>query len=144
MEQVSDAFKKTIKKYLDEIAQIDDNFAEQYENNPQKNIDDCCKYVLFMAKKGGCSGYDDKEVYGWAIHYYEEPEVKFEKTDFSKVVVNHHVDLTEEEKEEAKKKAKEEYIKSCIDKMKASSLSSSKKSVRHDDAVAEEEQLSLF
>ena len=105
MANVSECFKATIKKHLDEIAQVDDSFAEAYEHDEKKSLDECCQFIISMAKKEGCSGYADDEVYGWAIHYYVEKEVKFDKVECQKVVVNHHVELTEEEKEEARQKA---------------------------------------
>lgn len=126
MNKVSESFKKTIKAHLDAIAGIDDEFALFYENCGDKTIEECCEYILSEAKKNGCSGYDDKEVYGWAIHYYEEKDLKFEKVQCQKVVVNHHVDLTEEEKEELKKQAKEDFIRECKDKMKSNSITSKK------------------
>lgn len=126
MNKVSDSFKKTVKSYLDAIAEVDDQFAQFYENSEGKSIEDCCEYILSEAKRQGCSGYDDKEVYGWAVHYYEEKDLKFDKVQCQKVVVNHHVDLTDEEKEELKKQAKEDFIRECKDKMKSNSMSSKK------------------
>ena len=85
--KVSAEFKQTIKKYLDDIAAIDDNFAKFYENNPSKSIDECCEYIISQANANGCAGYSDNEVYGWAIHYWEESDLKVEQVDCARVIV---------------------------------------------------------
>lgn len=100
----SNAFKETIKAYLDKRAQEDELFAITYQKE-NKNIDECCNYVMECAKNGGCSGYADEEVFGWAIHYYDEDDIKNIKPISGKVIVNHAVELTEEDKVLAKKQA---------------------------------------
>ncbi len=49
----------------------DELFAAKYDN-PDKNIDDCVTYILNWVQKSGCNGFCDDEIYGQAIHYYEE------------------------------------------------------------------------
>ena len=73
--------REKIKNYLDELAEKDLMFAVVY-GNPKKNLDDCMKYILSQAQKvatsmsggKGCV-IDDDEVYGWAVHYYQEENV---------------------------------------------------------------------
>lgn len=122
-----EGFKKVIKDYLSQMADMDEMFAEKF-SNPDKNIDDCCKYILEVVKnsaKGGCIGCADDEIYALAVHYYEE-DIKDIK-DVSKnviIVSNQEIEFTEEEKnkikEEALEKAinekKEELKKDAIDK----------------------------
>ena len=38
-------FKDTIQKYLDQRVAEDPLFAPKFEN-PKKNIDECCRYIL--------------------------------------------------------------------------------------------------
>ena len=102
--KTSSAFKETIKNYLDKRAQKDELFAETYKKE-NKNIDECCAYVMQCAQKGGCAGYADEEVFGWAVHYYDEDDLKNIKPISGKVVVNHIVELTEEDKALAKQQA---------------------------------------
>ena len=102
--KVSNAFKETIKAYLEKRASEDELFAVTYQKE-NKNLDECCNYVMECAKKGGANGYSDKEVFGWAIHYYDEDDIKDIKPISGKVIVNHSVELTEEDKKEAKEKA---------------------------------------
>lgn len=104
MAKGTEQFKEAIKKYLDGIAEIDDAFAEKYTAEG-KTLDGCVDYILGQVQKSGCNGFADDEIYGMAVHYYEEADLKVEKSNISHVVVNHHVELTEEEKEEARKKA---------------------------------------
>lgn len=136
---VSTSFKNTIKKYLDDIAVIDDNFAKFYENSPSKSIDECCEYIVSQAKANGCAGYSDEEVFGWAIHYWEEADLKVESVGCQKVVVNHHVDLTEEEIDEARKAAIAKVQRDFEEKM-TKKQTPKKKVVKE----AEQEQLTLF
>jgi PcfK-like protein len=100
----SNAFKETIKAYLEKRASEDELFAVTYQKE-NKNLDECCNYVMECAQKGGAQGYTDNEVFGWAVHYYDEDDIKNIKPISGKVIVNHSVELTEEDKKEAKEKA---------------------------------------
>lgn len=86
--KASNEFKETIKAYLDKRASEDELFAVTYQKE-NKNLDECCNYVMECAKKGGCSAYSDNEVFGWAVHYYDEDDIKNIKPIAGKVVVNH-------------------------------------------------------
>ena len=98
------AFNDTIKAYLEERAENDALFAVKFAN-PSKSVDECVTYILNQVQKSGCNGFTDAEVYGMAIHYYEENEIEVGNPINCKVVVNHTVELTEEEKEEARQEA---------------------------------------
>lgn len=68
--------KTKIKNYLDERAKNDELFAKAYAK-PNKSIDECYKYILGEArKKGTAVGMSHEEVYGLAVHYYDEDEIK--------------------------------------------------------------------
>lgn len=98
------AFNDTIKAYLEKRAENDSLFAVKFAN-PSKSVEDCVTYILNQVQKSGCNGFTDAEVYGMAIHYYEENEIEVGNPINCKVVVNHTVELTEEEKEEARQEA---------------------------------------
>ena len=98
------AFNDTIKAYLEERAENDALFAVKFAN-PSKSVEDCVTYILNQVQKSGCNGFADAEVYGMAIHYYEENEIEVGNPINCKVVVNHTVELTEEEKEQARQDA---------------------------------------
>ena len=94
--------------YLEQRAEEDALFAKSYRN-PAKNIDDCVTYILNYVQKSGCNGFTDGEIYGQAIHYYEENEIEVGKPMNCQVVVNHVVELTAEEKAEARQNAVRQY-----------------------------------
>lgn len=98
------AFNDTIKAYLEKRAENDSLFAVKFAN-PSKSVEDCVTYILNQVQKSGCNGFTDAEVYGMAIHYYEENEIEVGNPINCKVVVNHTVELTEKEKEEARQEA---------------------------------------
>ena len=73
--KTTDHFKRTIQMYLEQRAAEDALFAKNYRN-PAKNIDDCVTYILNYVKKSGCNGFTDGEIYGQAVHYYDENEIE--------------------------------------------------------------------
>lgn len=62
--------------------------------------------------------FSDDEIYGRCIHYFDEDHIDIGKEIKCNVVVNHHVELTEEEKAEARQKAIRQYQEEEIQKMK--------------------------
>jgi hypothetical protein len=106
--KTSEAFKKTIREYLEQRAKEDQLFAASYAKE-NKNIDECCNYILQEVQKSGCNGFSDDEIFSMAIHYYDEDGIKNIIPVNAKVVVNHVVELTEEEKRSAKEAALKEY-----------------------------------
>ena len=105
--KVSEQFKSTIKAYLDNMAAVDSLFAPVYQK-PTKNIDNCITYILNQVKKSGCCGFSDDEIFGMALHYYQEDNIEVGSPLKCNVVVNHHVELSEEEKEEYENKFTDE------------------------------------
>ncbi|WP_415969772.1 PcfK-like family protein [Barnesiella intestinihominis] len=103
--KATDYFKQTIQSYLQRRAQEDELFALRYAN-PKKNIDDCITFILNYVKQSGCNGFADDEIYSLAMHYYDEDDIDIGKPLTNcKVVVNHTIVLTEEEKAEARRQA---------------------------------------
>lgn len=107
--KASNGFKETIKAYLDKRASEDELFAIAYQKK-NKNIEECCNYVTECAKKGGADGYADEEVFGWAVHYYDEDDIKNIKPIAAKVVINQSVALTQEDLQRAKTQAMNQAI----------------------------------
>lgn len=101
MSNVSKSFKDTIKSYLDKRAAEDELFAKSYSKE-DKNIDECCKFIISEVQKMKVNGLSDDEVYSLAVHYYDEDNLGEIQSVNANVVVNHVVELTEEEKAEAK------------------------------------------
>lgn len=76
MTMKEDSFHKAIKTYLDERAKTDELFAKSYAKEG-KSINECCKYIMGEARKRGTAVcMTDEEVYGLAVHYYDEDDIK--------------------------------------------------------------------
>jgi hypothetical protein len=103
----SDGFKTTINNHLQSLAEKDPLFAETLKK-PKKNIDDCVTYIMNTVKASGKNGFSDDEVYGMAVHYYDEDDLKPGAKVSGTVVVNHKVELTPEELAEAENSARAE------------------------------------
>ncbi len=70
MGKENQSFKEAIKAYLDQRAKNDSLFSATY-TKPNKNIDECCSYIMGEAKKrGNAVAMTDEEVFGMAVHYY--------------------------------------------------------------------------
>ncbi|WP_302559210.1 PcfK-like family protein [Phocaeicola coprocola] len=113
-------FENTIKNYLDSRAKEDSLFAEAYKK-ANKSIKECCKYIYSQARKlakgSNSVGIDDATVYGWAVHYYDEDDIKVDKVQ-ERVEVVAPVAIQKPVKEEkpvqqkaARKKTKQELQK---------------------------------
>lgn len=102
--KTTEHFQNTIETYLRDRAETDKLFAVSF-CNPDKNINDCCTYILNSVKQSGCNGFADEEIYSLAVHYYDEKDIEIGNPINCQVVVNHTVELTAEEKEQARQNA---------------------------------------
>ena len=77
--------KQVIQSYLEERAKSDPLFVTSY-TKPNKNIDECYDYIIGEAKKRGGSVVcmSDDEVFGLAVHYYDEDDTKVSKQPATK------------------------------------------------------------
>lgn len=92
---------------MEQRAASDPLFAPKFAN-PKKSVDECCRYILGEARKRGTSVVmDDAEVFGLAVHYYDEENIKIEKVSAGRSVSSssHKVKLTDEEKNAAREAA---------------------------------------
>lgn len=67
-------FENIIREYIESACKTDEVLAGKYEKSG-KDIEGCCAYIKSEAKKkaqGGCAVIADAEVFGWAIHYFDE------------------------------------------------------------------------
>ena len=99
-------FNDIIADYLKQRAEEDTLFAPKFAN-PNKSIDECCRYILGEARKRGTAvAMSDSEVFGMAVHYYDEENIKIEKVSACcSVSSSRKVKLTEEEKKIAREAA---------------------------------------
>ena len=107
-QEMDKMFKKAIKAFLDDKAEKDPAFAEKYRSE-KKNITDCCKFIIAEVKKScKCNeaACTDQYVYGLAMHYYDEENIKIPANAPScRVVVPGDVKLTDEDIKEAQEEA---------------------------------------
>ena len=134
-------FKEAIKSYLDERAGTDELFAKSYAKE-NKNLDECCSYIMGEARKrGNAVAMSDTEVFGLAVHYYDEDDIKVNKLPAAARAVasasSQSVKLTEEDK----KRAREEAVKRLTEEQY---VLLKKKPSRSKKEVTEVQQMSLF
>ena len=106
--KATEHFRQTIKAYLDERAKNDELFAVSYAKE-NKNMDDCVTFILNQVKRSKCMGLTDEEVYSLAVHFFDEEDIEIGNPIACNVIVNHTVELTEEEKAQARQEALKEY-----------------------------------
>lgn len=122
MGKVNQSFKMAIQSYLEKRAKEDSLFAASYAKE-NKSIDECCDYITGEAimRGGNVVPISDDEVFGMAIHYYDEDNIKINKisTGCRTSVQSSNVELTEEEKKAAREAAREAAIKRLADEQYA-------------------------
>ena len=111
-------FTRTITEYLNQRAATDPLFAPNLQK-PNKSIEECITYILSEVQKSGCNGFDDDEIYSMAVHYYDEDDIEVGKATNCQVMVNHVVELTEEEKAEARQEAIKQYQREELAKIQS-------------------------
>lgn len=114
--KATEHFRQTIKAYLDERAKNDELFAVSYAKE-NKNMDDCVTFILNQVKRSKCMGLTDEEVYSLAVHFFDEDDIEIGNPIACNVIVNHTVELTEEEKAQARQEAFKEYQAEQLRKM---------------------------
>lgn len=100
-----------IKKYLDNRAKSDELFAAKYAN-PKKSIDECCRYITgeaYARAKDGTAVISDEEVYGMAVHYYDEETVEIRKAPRASSTRSQEPKLTKKQQEDLRLQAEKEY-----------------------------------
>lgn len=105
-------FEKVIGEYLEQFAAGDPAFAEKYREGlaGKKDIASCCAYIIGRVKKSGRNGFTDPEIYGMAVHYYDEKSITpaAKNSGGCKVVINREVKLSAEEVKRIQEAARKE------------------------------------
>lgn len=110
--KATELFIKRIEDYLKKEADADPEFAKRMQEQPEKTPEAVCNYILSEVSKTKQSGWADEDIYGMAKHFVDEAELKdpgSKANSVSRVVVDTHVDLTEEQKQEAMAKAQKNF-----------------------------------
>ncbi|MDE6802768.1 MAG: PcfK-like family protein [Muribaculaceae bacterium] len=132
MKNNTDSAKQAVKAYLDNRAATDPLFAASYAKKG-KSIDECFRYILGEARKRGnqvCM--TDEEVYGLAVHYYDEDDIKVAPAPASYTATTGAKpaakvpELTDEEKAEIREKARKRYEIQCLTEIAQSDAESKK------------------
>ena len=109
--EASHHMEKVIEAYINKLASVDPKFKKRVDN-PAKNIDDCLTYIINTVKDAKKAGWADSEIFGMAIHYYDEDDIKLgSRNNPSSYSVNHVVELTDKEIAEKKKEALDKVMK---------------------------------
>ena len=111
-----DQLQEQVHAYLEKRAAEDPQFAEKFAN-PKKSIAECVKYLYGEAYQraagGRCCYISPDEIYGLAVHYYDEEDIKIHSLPAGIGATSARkekpVELTEEQKAQAEKAALEKY-----------------------------------
>lgn len=82
VEQLNDC-KNAAIKCIAEYLQNRDDLKDKLEN-PKKSLNEMFKYIIGEASKhktDNCAVIDDETVFGWAVHYYDEDDIKIAKVN---------------------------------------------------------------
>ena len=101
-------YSRTKIVFLNQRAMTDHLFAPNLQK-PHKNIEECIPYILSEVQRSGYNGFADEEIYSMAVHYYDEDDIEVDKVAGCNVVVNHVVELSEEEKKQARQEVIKQY-----------------------------------
>lgn len=106
--QPGNAYETAVLKYLEENAS--DALAEKI-NNGSKTLEQCFIYIKNQARnkaQNGCAMIEDKVVYGWAVHFFEEDEIEAEVKVKAKATPEPKEIIKKTEKKQAKTVEKNE------------------------------------
>ena len=107
------AFIAEIKAHLEKVAQTDETFAAKYKTkceSEENSVEKCAGYIVAEVQKnykqGNSAVLTKDEVFGMAMHYYDE-DLKDVKTAKCQVVVAKD-ELTEADKEKIRQQVRED------------------------------------
>ena len=93
--------EKIVLAYLDE--NVSDVLADKI-NGGDKTLQQCWSYITAEARKiaqNGCACIEDVKVFGWAIHFFEEDEIKGKNYKEKPVMSKCTVEADEDDGEDA-------------------------------------------
>lgn len=111
-QDIMKGFQQAIKDHLEKMAAQDEAFAEKYAAKceaEQDSISNCCKYITNEVQKkykqGNSAVLTDAEVFGMAMHYYDE-DITPPKAGTNCAVVMSKAELTPEDEEAIRQEAR--------------------------------------
>ncbi|WP_343591343.1 Cas9 inhibitor AcrIIA9 family protein [Flavobacterium sp.] len=72
--KASEQFKSVMEKYLNETAQSDTVFAQNF-TKASKNLESCINYIFGEVKKTGFCAFDNQEIFDMAVKYYTDDSI---------------------------------------------------------------------
>lgn len=140
-------FEQAIKAYLDNRAKTDQLFAKTYAKEG-KSIEECCEYIIQEVHKSKRQGFADDEIFGMAIHYYDEDNIVVSKSTPKCNVVHNRATQEKFEKPQPKVESKPTTPKSSVpnlfDQPKEQTTPIIKPQPKAKKKVEDTAQLSLF
>ena len=127
--QAPEGLEGAVKAHLDRMAEGDPVFAEKLAN-PKKSLKECIEYIqgevfnkYLKGEKHGsvaCAAPSRAEVFGMAVHYYDEETVEIRKIAGGRPANSGSYvrELSEEEKAKIQKKVEADYEAQCIKDLK--------------------------
>lgn len=85
--KASEQFKTVIENFLNETAQSDTVFAQNFIK-ASKNLESCINYIFGEVKKTGLCAFDNQEIFNMALKYYADDSIATPAPISCKVVVN--------------------------------------------------------
>lgn len=113
MSKFEDEYKnvkgKNLKLICDYLLGRED--MQEKLNNPNKSIDKMFSYIRSQAKKkavNGCAVISDTEVFGWAVHYYDEDDACGDEEQPERMTLQYAKDIVKKSAKKKNKAKKEE------------------------------------
>lgn len=103
-------FEDKLKEHLDQLAKKDKTFAKKYKNE-KKSIKECAQYIIGEVQKqckGKNTAVPKEEVYGLAVHYYDEENIKVDTSAKAVVATSPKAASKVASKKTTKKKAEKD------------------------------------
>lgn len=111
-QDIMKGFQQAIKEHLEKMAAQDEAFAEKYAakcEHEDESIKKCCSYIINEVQKkykqGNSAVLTNAEVFGMAMHYYDE-NMAAPKSASNCTVVMSKAELTPEDEEAIRQEAR--------------------------------------
>ena len=131
MSQVqTERFEEAIRQFLIKQGEKDPAFLQhccEVSKTQNKNTADCCTYIINQVKQSGKNGFADEEIYSLAMHYWDEDNISVGTRPQCQIILNHQVQLSEEEIADCKREARERLIRQQMEALHPKSAPTSVK-----------------
>lgn len=143
-------FQQRIEQFVKEQCEKDSAFADKVRST-QRTVKDCCAWVVeeiarqFQQNKR--YGYDDSEVYGLVLHFYDEPKLKAKgNLNFHGMIVSNTSatytppELSEEEKLRLQQAARDQYQREQVSKLREAEQKAAQQEQKRVERIKEKQQ----